>query len=70
MGGLWLWHAALTLLFFIGVPVLAAWLVMRSYRNGAKEISSRLERLGQLRQQGLVTEEEFERKRAELARKL
>jgi cytochrome c-type biogenesis protein CcmH/NrfG len=71
MGSFALVHALMGLVVFVAVPLLTIWLALRTYRAGTKDsVPSRLQQLGQLRQQGLLTDEEFERKRAELAHKL
>ena len=71
MGSFALMHALIVLVVFVAVPSLAIWLAIRTYRAGTRgSVPSRLQQLGQLRQQGLLTDEEFERKRAELVHKL
>lgn len=71
MGSFALMHALIVLVVFVAVPSLAIWLAIRTYRAGTRDsVPSRLQQLGQLRQQGLLTDEEFERKRGELVHKL
>ena len=71
MGAYGFWHAAITLFLLVGLPMLAVWLVIRtSRRRTGESISLRMQQMEQLRRQGLLSEEEFERKRADLVRKL
>ncbi len=71
MGGfsIWLWLIALAVI--AGIPVLVAWLVFRASRRGAKgSPATRLIELAHLKEKGLITEKEYERKRADLAQRL
>lgn len=71
MGSLSLWHWLITLLVVVGIPVLIVFLVVRASRNGAKRsAATRLHELAQLKEKGLITEEEYQRKRTDLAKRL
>lgn len=73
MGSFGLWHWLLTLLWIV-IPAIVVWLFVRAsrrrQRQGAGDLQdgAGLRELSRLRQRGVLTEEEFERKRAELGR--
>ena len=71
MGSFAIWHWLITLLVVVGIPVLIVWLVVRASRRGAKgSAATRLHELAQLKEKGLITGEEYQRKRADLAQRL
>ena len=65
------WHWLFLLLVLIGLPALVVGLIVRrSRRVPVPNAAAQLRELAQLRERGLVTVAEYERKRAELARHL
>jgi uncharacterized membrane protein len=65
-----IWHWLITLMIVVAIPVLFMWRIFRASRGAERSTTARLHELAQLKEKGLVTEEEFERKRADLARRL
>jgi uncharacterized membrane protein len=70
MGSYSIWHWLITLMIVVAIPVLFVWQIFRTLRGAKGSTTAQLHELGQLKKKGLVTEEEFERKRADLARRL
>lgn len=75
MGAFSIFHWLIVLVFFIGIPVLVVMLILKSTRGRTRAQhrlpgSDRLRELADLRDRNLISEEEFQRKRAELIRQL
>ncbi len=74
MVGFAAWHWLFILFVLVGIPALAVGLIVRRSRHrtvpDAADPAAQLRELAQLRQRGLLTASEFERKRSELAKTL
>jgi uncharacterized membrane protein len=71
MGSFSIWHWLIIPVLLVGFCAAVIWLLARASRPNAKSApASRLEELAKLRRQGLLTEDEYQRKRSELVERL
>lgn len=71
MGGFSIWHWLFVLAFLAGTLALCIWLIFRfAVRRSSPTPAARLQELAALKEQGLVSDAEYERKRRELLQQL